>query len=300
MSTQMIPTYFDRDLNGLTEDRIRRAAPSIFAPQAHESRSVKYLYVPTIDLLRLYEQAGFVVTEVRQSRSRIEGKEAFTRHMLLLRACADLGRTLSVGDILHMVTLINSHDGTSSVQIGDAIYRLICRNGMMRPEGQENSLRAHHKVSAARSIVERTLRIVEGSAQVLDEVEEMKHIPLVREEQLLLAEVALRKRFDLDDETGIEDQTPWRPEQLLRARRREDNGNSLFDTLMKVQENTIGHNGGISRYDDERKKHTTREVKDIGKLVGINRTLYAVAQRMAEIKRGYSGRVEEDDLAYAR
>ncbi len=287
MTTQTLaPRYFDRDLNGLTEDRIRRAAPSIFAPEKHISRSSKYLYVPTVDLLALVYEAGFRVTEVRQSRSRIEGKEEFTKHWLQLRPVSDMGRTLSVGDILHMVTLINSHDGTSSVQLGDMIYRLVCKNGMMRPEGPENSLRFHHKASASTQIVETALHIVEGSAQVLDEVEEMKRIPLLEEERLLLAEVALRERFDLDDEQGIEDQTIFRPADMLRTRRREDSGTSVFDTLMKVQENAVGHNGGISRYDREGSKHTAREVKSIDKLVKLNRTLYRVAQEMARIKAG--------------
>src|SRR5690242_13986784 len=97
--------------NGLTDSDIRSACPSVFADSKHESRSARYLYIPTITLLAGLREAGFVPTAAMQSRSRQEGKQDFTKHLLRLRRVDDLG--WSKPDV-HEVVLVNSHDGTSA------------------------------------------------------------------------------------------------------------------------------------------------------------------------------------------
>ena len=44
----------------LTEDEMRRIAPSIFATSAHESRSERFQPIPTIEVLRGLGKEGFV------------------------------------------------------------------------------------------------------------------------------------------------------------------------------------------------------------------------------------------------
>ena len=43
----------------LSDDQIARIAPSIFAQEAHESRSERYVYIPTIDVLNGLRHEGF-------------------------------------------------------------------------------------------------------------------------------------------------------------------------------------------------------------------------------------------------
>ena len=58
----------------LSEDQMRRAAPSIFAEGKHASRSERYTTIATIDVLRGLRREGFEPFMVAQGRSRIEGK----------------------------------------------------------------------------------------------------------------------------------------------------------------------------------------------------------------------------------
>ena len=58
----------------LSEDKMRSAAPSVFAEGKHASRSQRYTYIPTIDVLRGLRKEGFEPFMVAQSKSRIEGK----------------------------------------------------------------------------------------------------------------------------------------------------------------------------------------------------------------------------------
>ena len=84
MSSQLA-TRFARNSNvirsstPLAEDQMRRAAPSIFAEGKHASRSERYTYIPTIDVLRGLRKEGFEPFMVAQSKSRIEGKAEFTK-----------------------------------------------------------------------------------------------------------------------------------------------------------------------------------------------------------------------------
>jgi Domain of unknown function (DUF932) len=86
-STPTLATRFARNtrvLRGdmpLTEDQMRGAAPSVFAEGKHASRSERYTYIPTIEVLRGLRKEGFEPFMVSQCASRIEGKASYTKHM---------------------------------------------------------------------------------------------------------------------------------------------------------------------------------------------------------------------------
>ncbi|MBN9406008.1 MAG: DUF932 domain-containing protein, partial [Burkholderiales bacterium] len=58
----------------LSDDQIRRVAPSIFADAPHESRSQRYAYIPTAAVLTELRKEGFQPFMVTQTRVRDEGK----------------------------------------------------------------------------------------------------------------------------------------------------------------------------------------------------------------------------------
>ena len=78
-------TFVVRSETPLLEDQMRQAAPSIFATAKHVSRSDRYTYIPTIEVLRGLKKEGFEPFMVAQSKSRIEGKTEFTKHMIRMR-----------------------------------------------------------------------------------------------------------------------------------------------------------------------------------------------------------------------
>ncbi len=47
-----------RSNSPLTDDEIARVAPSIFAVEAHDSRSDRYRYIPTLDVLTALRAEG--------------------------------------------------------------------------------------------------------------------------------------------------------------------------------------------------------------------------------------------------
>ena len=63
---------------------------------------------------------------VAQSRSRVEGKADFAKHMIRLRHAAQVNAKGEANEII----LINSHDGASSYQMLAGMFRFVCCNGM--------------------------------------------------------------------------------------------------------------------------------------------------------------------------
>ena len=90
-------TFVIRSETPLAEDQMRRAAPSIFAEGKHGSRSERYTYIPTIDVLRGLRHEGFEPFMVAQSKSRIEGKTEFTKHMIRMRHAGQVNMFTPVG-----------------------------------------------------------------------------------------------------------------------------------------------------------------------------------------------------------
>lgn len=113
-------TFLVRSETPLAEDQMRQAAPSIFAAGKHASRSERYTYIPTIDVLRGLRKEGFEPFMVAQGKSRVEGKAEFTKHMIRMRHAGHASAKPEANEII----LINSHDGASSYQMLAGVFRL--------------------------------------------------------------------------------------------------------------------------------------------------------------------------------
>ena len=110
----------------LSDDQIRRVAPSIFADAPHESRSERYSYIPTATVLTELRKEGFQPFMVTQTRVRDEGRREHTKHMIRLRHASQIN-----GAEANEIVLLNSHDGTSSYQMLAGMFRFVCSNGLV-------------------------------------------------------------------------------------------------------------------------------------------------------------------------
>lgn len=268
----------------LTIDQIARYAPSALATRPHESRSDKYVYIPTVNIIEGMMRAGFQPFSASQSRSRIPGKTEFTKHMIRFRHMDLSGVKMAVGDILPEIILVNSHDGTSAYKLLAGMFRLVCENGLIIADSTVGAITVMHKGDIVREVIEGSTRILEDSARSQSRVATWSNLQLTSGDQRAFAEAAHTLRFaDSEGKTT----TPITAEQLLRPRRSEDSGNDLWKTFNRVQENVIkGGLHGTMRDGNGRRLRgvTTREVKGIDQDVKLNRALWTLAERMQELK----------------
>lgn len=267
----------------LTEDELFQLAPSVFATSAHESRSARFSPIPTIEIVRGLAREGFGVVGAKQAVTRVEGKAPFTKHMLRIRKM-DADASYQVGDTVAEVGLKNANDGTAPYDIFSKLFRIACMNSLVTVLQHLDSLKVRHTGDVMSKVIEGTARVVESSRLALEAPERWSQIKLDREESLAMAEAARVLRFG-DDEGKVD--SPILANQLLIAHRREDeNRNNLWTNFNVIQENVI--RGGLRgvRLDANmrRRRVTTRAVNGIDQDVKLNRALWTLANRMAELK----------------
>ena len=259
----------------LSEDQMRSAAPSIFAEGKHASRSERYTYIPTIDVLRGLRKEGFEPFMVAQGASRIEGKAEYTKHMIRMRHAGQVQTRPEANEII----LINSHDGASSYQMLAGMFRFVCCNGLVVGKVVED-IRIPHKGNVQGEVIEGAFRVLDEFEAAQQSAEGMKALTLQPEEQGAFATAALALRFG--ERTEDQPLPPISAEQLIEARRPEDLGRSLWTTFQRVQENVM-RGGQIGRSAQGRRLHT-RPVGSIDRGVTLNRALWVLAEEMRKIR----------------
>jgi hypothetical protein len=275
------PRFLGRDI--LTDDQLRSLAPSIFATDKHESRSDRYAYIPTSEIVDGMRANGFQPVSAKQGTSRIEGKEAFTKHLIRFRYQGETKVARSVGEVFPEIVVVNSHDGTSAYNVMAGLMRLVCLNGMLVSDRELASVRVPHKGDVMEQVIEGSFTVLLESQSAVEAAAAWSGVMLSDRDQQVLANAAHIIRFG--DAEGEVD-TPIEPAQLLQPRRSADVGSDLWRVANRIQENAI--RGGLTALgrdaNDRPRRTTTREVRGIDADVKINRALWLLNERMAEIK----------------
>ena len=255
--------------------------PSIAATHAHESRSQKYAYIPTMKVLEKLEAEGYGVFEAQQSRSRIAGKENFTKHLIRLRHRDSWSaRSGTVLDIL----LLNAHDGTSSWRMMLGAFEFLCTNGLFVGK-IVNDVSVKHSGDPIPEIVEGTYSVMENREMVEDRIEEWKGTPVSVEERAGYLQGVHTLRAPDNPHISSFD--------FAKKHRTADRIDNLWGLYNVAQENAV--RGGISytippHINDEGqyvapRRMKTKPVKAVDGLTNLNRALWDLTEHMAQLKK---------------
>jgi hypothetical protein len=266
-----------RGAEGLSMDDMRASVPSVFAGEKHASRSAKYTYIPTSEVLNGLHKEGFVPFEARQGGSRDVGKLGFTKHLIRLRQIGGVVRL--VGDSYREVILLNAHDGTSSYQMMCGMFRMVCSNGLVVADGDAQCLRIPHKGDIVSQVIDGAFTVIDHGRAIDSKVEQMRAITLSPAEQNAFAEAAGHLRF----ENGA---TPLSPQQINESRRHADVGSDLWRTFNRAQENLTQGGQGYTAINDAgvSSRRTTRPVNSIDGNTALNRALWTLTSLMSNLK----------------
>ncbi|QSR17286.1 DUF932 domain-containing protein [Novosphingobium sp. KA1] len=277
--TYRLATQFGRNSHqisgreALDNETLYRHVPSIFAREAHDSRSERYVYVPTIEIVEGLRREGWFPFFAVQAVPRDGERMGHAKHMLRLRRDGGIGKQEAAE-----VIIVNSHDGTSAYQMFAGVLRFVCTNSMIAGERFEE-VRVPHKGGIQDQIIEGVYTVAEDFPRLIDATEDMKDTRLSSDEQRVLAEASLVARYG-------EDESPVRPDQIIAPRRREDVGQSLWQTFNVIQENLIrgGVEGRRQTSDGRIRRSRTRAINGIDQNVGLNRALWTLAEGMQRLK----------------
>jgi Domain of unknown function (DUF932) len=257
----------------LSDDEIRRVAPSIFADSKHQSRSERYTYIPTIDVLRGLRNEGFQPFMVCQTRVRHDDRREYTKHMLRLRHADQI-----TGDEANEIVLLNSHDGSSSYQMLAGMLRFVCQNGMVAGDSVVD-IRVPHKGNIVQDVINGAFDVLDGFSLIHEQKQGMRAVTLDRDEQHAFARSALTLRYD---PTDTDAPAPVTENQLLAPRRFEDRRDDLWTVFNRVQENLT--KGGLHGRSRTGRSMSTRPITGIDHNVKLNRALWMLADAMRQMK----------------
>ncbi|MFC4311691.1 DUF932 domain-containing protein [Steroidobacter flavus] len=243
----------------MTPQQLRTLTPAVYASAPHAKMSARYAFVPTAQVIETMNQAGFCVVEARQSQARTR-EPATAAHALRFRR----RRTeVLVNEVIPEILVLNSHDGSTSYHVRIALYRALCGNGLIVGDGAFPVWKVPHRGTVAAQILEAALGLSERFGELGQTIEAMRGTLLSVPQRLAFAADALSLRYP-GEVAGV----AVAPADLLKAKRREDEGCDLWRTLNVVQEHLL--RGGVSRRTPTNRRVTTKGIRAVREDVRLN------------------------------
>ena len=256
----------------LSDNVLRTQAPSIFASGPRVGVSKRYTFVPTARIVDGLRTQGWVPVDVEEQSIRIEARRGFQKHLLRMRLAEQM-QNLAEWNL--ELVIVNSHDGACAYRLHAGIFRRICSNGLVISDSGFEAIRFKHAGLEPEEVIQASFRLIEFMPKVVSEVGRFRSRSLSNDESFRFARRALELRYDRAERAPVD------PETLLKPRRAEDEGQDLWSTFNRCQENLI--RGGISDSHRDRrgKLRSVRCIQGIDSKVSLNKGLWGLAERLA-------------------
>jgi hypothetical protein len=245
-------------------EQLKSQAPSVFATQAAPSLSNQYVFVPTMEILENFQNAGWDIASARQT-----GKTQYAVHEIRLRN----GELPKVGDTLVEAIIRNSHNGMSTLSVSAGLHRLVCSNGLTVPTALAESFNVRHQ----RFDLNDVKRLTESFASKLPKIEgsvnRMMEREMTTDEKIDFvrksAEIRFSKEKVLNDMEIV---------GLLSPKRTEDEGDDLWKVFNVVQEKFV--RGGMEYSSPNGRRTKLRGLQNIMAVNQVNTKLWELAEEM--------------------
>lgn len=250
----------------------------ILQTQAKPTLTDKYLFVNTSELVQQFVDADFKIVSQVAARVKNAEHEGFQKHYVTFEhpKMAELRAAKSL-HTLSRITLINSHNGSSGLQLRMALYRLICANGMVGSIGDFAGMSLRHSRRALEQLPRAIELMLTNSARLSERVEQLSERQTSYEQQreffngaleLKLGETYQRLEGDYKD-TAIN--------LMGHTRRSLDAGNDAWRVFNRVQENFMRKGIGFSI--DGKNFASLRDVKSPNAQLEKNEKLWKLAEQ---------------------
>lgn len=271
---------------------LQRFAPAVFAEHAHGSRSSRYAFTPTTDILSAIQSAGLVCTSAQVQHVKNATREGFQKHLLRFSLLRDVLNPDPHGERFEVVS-VNAHDGTASNLLALGAFRMICENGLMSGDISHHFKITHTGGEITRERVrEAAQSLVAMFPAIREKVQGWKEITLNRDEYQAFGQSAALLRWDDEQYRENTSKIPVRIDELMTARHVEDtrdaasNAVPLWTAYNVAQEALI--RGGtrtrtVNAKGQVRRSHA-REITGIDQNTALNRALWNLTQHMATLK----------------
>jgi hypothetical protein len=267
---------YQNRMNEKSDTDLQILAPSIFTETYSPNRTEKYKQIKTIVIINLLRDNGWKPVFANTKRANKIDNKLYNKHLIAFKK-QEGNNWLSIKDDLYPeIILTNSHDGTASYQIQAGLFRTVCANGLVVADSLFNAIKIKHIGFDPEKVIDASYSVIDNIPRLTQSVDRFSSIELSDTEQRTYAMSALIAKHNPETQEEIK---TLRPESVLMSRRSEDNKNDLWTTFNRVQENLL-----------KGKRHEivggskSREIKSIDKNIALNKALWTLTEKMAELK----------------
>jgi hypothetical protein len=153
----------------LSDEELRRCAPSIFATQPIDTVSDRYSFLPTSSVLKGMRENGWLPVRAEQQSVRTEARRGFQKHLIRFARAEHLG-SWEKNQVRPEVVLLNSHDKSSADQLHCGLFRLVCSNGMVVADATFQRISIKHSGFNPDSVIEASFEVLGAVPDIMNKV----------------------------------------------------------------------------------------------------------------------------------
>jgi hypothetical protein len=258
-------------MNQLSIAEIRTLAPQAFAETAKPGVSQKYSFLPTSRIIEDMDKLGWKVSAAKAGKYRNIDNQAYGNHFVAFFH-PEIFIKDAQGEIeaYPQVVVFNSHTGRGSFRFEMGIFRLVCSNGMVIKSSDMGSFQLKHTGYTFEELQHLVTAAVERMPEIAGKINTFGQRLMNSAEQRAFATSAFALRSDRQlTENELVD--------FLTPRRKEDEGDSLWLVLNRIQESVI-KGGSLAEPKAKKGKKAFKGIKNIHRDFKINQQLWEMAE----------------------
>lgn len=231
----------------------------------------RYVHVNSRDIVQLMAKEGWNVASVQMPKSKMRDP-LFAKHQIDFRRADSEVRADRRGGYVPRMLYTNSHDGTCAASFMLGVYAFVCSNGMVIGSTYARE-RVRHIGETAESLITRMQALAKNTGPLFDQIDAWQAKKLTAVQAREFARLASQLRWG--------DAHRFDTEQVLHARREEDDASDLWTVFNRVQENTV--RGGLTGLARSGRHSTSRPLSEIGATTQYNTQLWRLAEEFAAL-----------------
>lgn len=263
------------EMKVLTPDEIRKAAPQAYAATPKPGVSAKYSFLPTSRIIEDMDTLGWRVCSAKSGKYRNGVNGEFGNHVIKFFHPEIFIRDAQ-GEIeaYPNVVVMNSHTGRGSFKFEMGIFRLVCENGLIIKDKDMGGFQLRHAGYSFEELQKTLGEAVDRLPDVVGRINTFSQVIMTREQQLQFAQQAFALRAGEERLLSEEDL-----EAMLAPRRVQDQGNSLWHVLNRVQEGVMS--GGFIAVSAQGKLRRVKGIRNIQKDLQLNQAIWELGSTFA-------------------
>lgn len=260
------------NITSISREVARAKAPAIFAtePASYINKS-RYHFTPTVEIIDMMEDMGYMLTAAKQSNTKIELRKNHGVHIVEFQHPDLYLKDATSGDVeaRPTIVMVNSSDGSRPFDFQMGMFRLVCSNGLIVKDKDLGGFKERHTKFTFDELKALISAKVDALPRTIDKINQWNGIEMTGKDRHAFAVEALALRLASDRKPE-----EYEIREVLNPRRKADEPNTLWNVYNRVQENLI--KGGF-QLNERQARPITNPWQDMV----LNQGLWQVAESYA-------------------